>query len=253
MRSQQQQALRTGRLLLDLGHPLDLILGNPLITSEFREFVRSELQRDENITLTPARAVVADPNRADWLGVLDRSAWYYWPTLRQFLLTTKGWDGATLRSLDDSSDRILRQLEPPGKERFDIRGLVLGFVQSGKTANFGAVAAKAADSGYRLIIVLSGIDNGLRRQTNMRLKRELVGYPDNRLGAVRMPPLGVSGTSSHETTSPETFSRGLPITRHCRGHNQSCWWSRRMEPFYGVCCTGWTRLQPKCVSRYRCW
>lgn len=63
-------------------------------------------------------------------------------------------------------------------------------MQSGKTANFGAVVAKAADSGYRLIIVLSGIDNGLRRQTNMRLKRELVGYPDNRLGAVRMPPLG---------------------------------------------------------------
>lgn len=190
MSSPQQQALRTARSLLDLGYPLDLILENPLIPAEFRAFVRSELQRDENITLTPARTVSADPNRADWLGSLDRSAWYYWPTLRQFLLTTKGWDGVALRSLEDSSDPVVRQLEPPGKERFDVRGLVLGFVQSGKTANFSAVAGKAADAGYRLIIVLSGVDNGLRRQTNMRLKRELVGYPDNRPGSVRMPPVG---------------------------------------------------------------
>jgi hypothetical protein len=78
--------------------------------------------------------------------------------------------------------------------------LVLGFVQSGKTANFTAVAAKAADAGYRLVIVLSGIDKGLRRQTNIRLKKEIVGYPDNRLGAVRLPPIGKQW---HEFTSED--------------------------------------------------
>src|SRR4029077_6600826 len=119
-----------------------------------------------------------------------RSTWQYWPALRDYLLTTKGWDAATIRSLDDSSDKIVRQLASPQEERFDIRGLVLGFVQSGKTANYTAVIAKAADAGYRLVIVLSGIDNGLRRQTNIRLKKELVGYPDNRVGAVRMPEIG---------------------------------------------------------------
>ncbi|MEW6330298.1 MAG: endonuclease, partial [Pseudomonadota bacterium] len=191
MTPEQQTALRTARALLDLGYSLDIVLTNPLITPELREFVRTELQREENITLTPARILVRDQNRADWLRGLDRSAWYYWPTLRQYLLTTKGWDSSVLRSLDDSSDRILRQLEPPSTERFDIRGLVLGFVQSGKTANFTAVAAKAADAGYRLVIVLSGIDNSLRRQTNIRLKRELVGYPDNRPGSVHLPPMGL--------------------------------------------------------------
>lgn len=190
MTPEQLTALRTARALLDLGHPLDVVLSNPLITPELREFVRTELQREENITLTPARMLVRDSNRADWLGGLDRSTWHYWPMLRQYLLTTKGWDSYVLRSLDDSSDRILRQLEPPSTECFDIRGLVLGYVQSGKTANFTAVAAKAADAGYRLVIVLSGIDNSLRRQTNIRLKRELVGYPDNRPGSVRLPPVG---------------------------------------------------------------
>jgi hypothetical protein len=190
MTTEQQQALRTARAMLDLGHPLELILSSPFIPPDLRNFVRSELLRDENFPLTPARTLVADPNRPDWLRELDRSTWHYWPALRQFLLTAKGWESSALRSLDDSSDRILRQLASPSTDRFDIRGLVLGFVQSGKTANYTAVAAKAADAGYRLMIVLSGIDNGLRRQTNNRLKRELVGYPDNRPTAVRLPPMG---------------------------------------------------------------
>jgi hypothetical protein len=190
MTPEQQTALRTARSLLDIGHPLDSILASSFIPAELRDFVRAELQKDENFTLTPAKTLVADPNKADWLRDVDRSTWHYWPTLRQYLLTAKGWGAAAMRSLDDSSDRILRQLSEPSQEQFDIRGLVLGFVQSGKTANFTALAAKAADAGYRLVIVLSGIDNGLRRQTNIRLKRELVGYPDNRPGAVRLPPMG---------------------------------------------------------------
>jgi len=176
--------------MLDLGHPLELIINSPFIPPELRDFVRDELQREQSFPLTPARTLVADSNRPDWLRDLDRSTWNYWPVLRQFLLGMKGWDSSALRSLDDSSDRILRQLAAPWTGPFDIRGLVLGFVQSGKTANYTAVIAKAADAGYRLVIVLSGIDNGLRRQTNSRLKRELVGYPDNRHTAVHMPPMG---------------------------------------------------------------
>lgn len=190
MTPEQQMAVRTARSMLDLGHPLELILNSPFIQPDLRDFVRNEIQRDENFLLTPARTLTADSGRPDWLRELDRSTWYYWPALRQFLLATKGWNSSSLRSLDDSSDRILRQLVSPAVERFDIRGLVLGFVQSGKTANYTAVIAKAADAGFRLVIVLSGIDNGLRRQTNIRLKRELVGYADDRLGAVRMPPIG---------------------------------------------------------------
>lgn len=200
MTSAQQSALRTARALLDLGHPLELVLNNPLIPDSLREFVRAELRREESFTLRPARVLTADAARIDWLRALDRATWYYWPTLRQYLLTSKGWDSAAIRSLDDSSDRILRQLEPPTKDRFDVRGLVLGFVQSGKTTNFTAVIAKAVDAGYRLIIVLSGIDNGLRRQTNIRLKRELVGYPDDRPNAVRRPPMGLQW---HEFTTDD--------------------------------------------------
>lgn len=200
MTAEQTLALRTARAMIDLGHSVAAILTNGLIPVAQRAFVEEELRRDESFVLTPARTLIADRSRNDWTRTLDRSLWHYWPELRQYLITKKHWDSAALRSLEDSSDRVLRQLEAPDVDSFDIRGLVLGFVQSGKTANYTAVIAKAADAGYRLVIVLSGIDKGLRRQTNIRLKRELVGFPDDRVSAVRMPPMGFQW---HEFTTDD--------------------------------------------------
>jgi hypothetical protein len=190
MNIEHERALRTVRVMLDLGHPLDVALEQPVIPEELREVLREEIERDRNFTLVPARTITNDVAKPDWVAGLDRSLWYFWPTLRQFLLAKKGWSVAGVRSLDDSSDRILRQLSMPSDARFDVRGLVLGFVQSGKTANFTALIAKAVDAGYRLVIVLSGVDNGLRRQTNARLKKELVGFDIPRPDTVALPPLG---------------------------------------------------------------
>jgi hypothetical protein len=148
------------------------------------------LEEESNRTFERARVISATEDLHDWLVSVDRSEWYYWPTLRSYLLGNKGWSKDTVLSLDDASDRILRELKTPTTSEFDIRGLVLGYVQSGKTANFTALIAKAADAGYRLVVVLSGIDNGLRRQTQIRLNRELTGYSTNPRGAVRMPPVG---------------------------------------------------------------
>jgi hypothetical protein len=176
--------------MIDRGIPREVAIDNPAIPEEFRQEIAEALIREENITLEPARIIVATSHRDEWLRQADRSNWYYWPTLREYLLAVKGWSAAAVRSVDEITDRILGQLASPDSEQFDIRGLVLGFVQSGKTANFTALCSKAADVGYRLIVVLSGTDKGLRRQTQVRLKRELVGYSNNRPEAVRLPPLG---------------------------------------------------------------
>lgn len=208
MTPEQEVALRTARALIEVGHDIEAVLSNDLIPEALRPFVRAELDKDRNFELVPARVIVASKDRGDWLNGIDRDSWYYWPTLRQYLINKKGWQTSGVRSLDDSSDRILRQLEPPDREAFDTRGLVLGFVQSGKTANYTALIAKAADAGYRLVVVLSGIDKGLRRQTNIRLKQELVGYVDGRPGTVRLPP---TGKRWHEFTTDDLdgdFRRG---------------------------------------------
>jgi hypothetical protein len=68
-------------------------------------------------------------------------------------------------------------MKDPGQNfPFQVRGLVVGYVQSGKTANYTAVAARAVDAGYRLVIILSGIHDSLRNQTQNRLERELTGH-----------------------------------------------------------------------------
>jgi hypothetical protein len=188
------------RLLIDQGIPRDQAIENPAVPLDFRSRIRQVLERDDNIILEPAKLLLAAPRRDEWVRQLDRSTWYYWPRLREFLLGIREWPMPSVRSLDEITDRILGQLAPPTSEQFDVRGLVLGYVQSGKTANFTALTAKAADVGYRLIVVLSGTDNGLRRQTQIRLKRELVGYNDSRPGAVHLPPLG---RQWHEFTREE--------------------------------------------------
>jgi len=186
--------------MIDNGVPREVAIENPAIPENLRDFVRDALAIEETVILQPARMLVAETGRGEWLRQIDRSQWYYWPSLRDYLLVTKNWLAPSVRSLDEITNRIVGQLPPPDTEQFDIRGLVLGFVQSGKTSNFTAVIAKAADLGYRLVVVLSGTDNGLRRQTQIRLNRELVGYADDRLGAVNLPPMG---RRWHQFTSEE--------------------------------------------------
>ena len=89
-------------------------------------------------------------------------------------LKEKGWDPAAIKDIDEASTRVVSLLDPPGKAQIRTRGLVLGHVQSGKTASFTAVIAKAADVGYRFIIVLSGMNNVLRYQTQLRIDEDLI-------------------------------------------------------------------------------
>jgi Z1 domain len=114
------------------------------------------------------------------LTVTGRASWYpgprendrNWPRLKK-LIEAENWDANSLRDLDDASTKVVAHLADPHEEGFQRRGLVLGYVQSGKTTNFTAVIAKAADAGYSFFIVLSGIHNGLRQQTQDRLSEQL--------------------------------------------------------------------------------
>ncbi len=109
---------------------------------------------------------------------------YYWNSLKRFLsreLTDKytAFDaGRIVKSIDDATYKTMKLVANPARRNFSCKGLVVGYVQSGKTANFTALIAKAADAGYKLILVLSGIHSILRRQTQIRLDKELTGMND---------------------------------------------------------------------------
>lgn len=112
------------------------------------------------------------PRLALWT---DGTAWANWSRHEAYLRSLPNWKPHQIASVAEESLRIISKTIPVGRPEFQCRGLVVGYVQSGKTANFTAVAARAADVGYRLIIVLSGIHDSLRNQTQRRLNLELAG------------------------------------------------------------------------------
>ena len=71
----------------------------------------------------------------------------------------------------------MEQMEDPNRDGpWDRRGLVVGHVQFGKTANYAGLASKAADAGYKLIIILAGMHNALRQQTQRRMDRDFLDW-----------------------------------------------------------------------------
>lgn len=103
---------------------------------------------------------------------------YYWKRYKE-CLKEKDWSSKVIRDIDTVTDDILDQCGNPQISvcPWQRRGLVIGDVQSGKTAVFTGLINKAADAGYRIIIVLTGMLETLRRQTQGRLDAEFVGKP----------------------------------------------------------------------------
>lgn len=120
---------------------------------------------------TTQGAFVLRPRLKRWT---DKTIWTNWSRHQAFLQAQPKWKPHQIASVAEESLRIIAKTTPIERTNFQCRGLVVGYVQSGKTANFTAVAARAADIGYRLIIVLSGIHDSLRNQTQRRLNRELI-------------------------------------------------------------------------------
>lgn len=100
---------------------------------------------------------------------------FYWSRYR--LMLQKEWAPNVLTTLDRTTDEILDLTgNPKDDTTWKRRGLVMGDVQSGKTATYSALICKAADAGYRIVILLTGTIENLRRQTQERIDTGFVGF-----------------------------------------------------------------------------
>lgn len=93
--------------------------------------------------------------------------------LYQEKLRRQGWSHDSIQNVKKSSFEILKNLSMDTKDEGPIKGLVIGNVQSGKTANMAGLMAMAADNGFNYFIVLSGVIENLRRQTSTRLYNDM--------------------------------------------------------------------------------
>ena len=119
---------------------------------------------------------------------------FFWNRYKKYLEKNKHWNPRLTTNLGKVSDEILDLCGDPSEDHFAIKGLVIGDVQSGKTANYTAICNKAADTGYRIIIVLAGMQENLRKQTQERLDAECTG----RMSEYFLDPKAEQGIKNQE-------------------------------------------------------
>lgn len=98
---------------------------------------------------------------------------YYWNRYRDYLARTLSPE--VVKTIDIDTDVVMDNIENPNHVSFSRYGMVVGHVQSGKTGNYSGLICKAADAGYKFVVVIAGGINNLRDQTQERLNESFVG------------------------------------------------------------------------------
>lgn len=137
----------------------------------------AELEASFQTVIGSERAV----HDEDWTPWLPKKRadiqWRFWDRYRQYLRQEKNWPNVTIEKMDQTTDKVLGYLsDPQSTGAWDRRGMVVGHVQSGKTGNYLGLICKAADAGYKIIVVLAGFHKSLRSQTQIRLEEGFLGY-----------------------------------------------------------------------------
>lgn len=143
-----------------------------------RELFQREVEALVSVWQDDSDELVDDTDHIEWLNEAKAEReWPFWERYRRYLEDSKGMPPAVVRQLDRSTEKVLRQVEDPRRSgRWRRTGMVVGQVQSGKTGNYIGLACKAADAGYKLIVVLAGIHNSLRSQTQLRVDEGFLGF-----------------------------------------------------------------------------
>ena len=173
------------------------------------EIIRAaDMIRTRHDTTMGMGTLFAAESYTPWLvnrrGEID---FYYWHRYERLLQEKLSKD--VVGKLDEITDKIIDHLEDPHKDgAWERKGLVVGNVQSGKTANYTGVLCKAADAGYKVIVVLGGMLNSLRNQTQQRIDSDFLGY-----STVKKREIGASKfDNSRRPVSMTTANRDFNIT-----------------------------------------
>ena len=148
----------------------------PVRNEEFTE-IKRKLKANIVVQMDLGVLIKDKQQHRPWLSARRASLdFFFWNRYKKYLEEVKHWNPRVTGNLGRVSDEIVDYLGDPKSEvPFQRRGLILGDVQSGKTANYTAISNKAADTGYRVIIILAGTMENLRQQTQERLDAEFSG------------------------------------------------------------------------------
>ena len=174
------------------GQPLNLLMIEELVSQlceEFKDETHAELNIikkyiTDKLSAEGQRTIgeytcITDDSYKPW--ILNRkidTQLFFWN--RYAKLLRKDYESKVIQNTDDSTDFILDHLgDPESSDAFNKRGLVMGSVQMGKTLNYVGLINKAVDMGYKLIIVLAGGTEELRKQTQERIELGFIARRDD--------------------------------------------------------------------------
>lgn len=179
----KHENIRSKEMILEkINMVLSMYNTNNLIVDINIENLVRELESEYSVWNENASELVNNEDHLPWLNdkkdILRNGFWTRYET---YLEQDKKMAIDTVMKLDDLTNSILDKLEDPYRAgTWDRRGMVVGQVQSGKTSNYTGLICKAADSGYKLIIVLAGIHKSLRSQTQYRIDEGFLGRDTQR-------------------------------------------------------------------------
>lgn len=155
---------------------LDELLSLAPHLKEQRQYLLDEALAHVVTAVGKCETMVDDDEDVRWLTAEMPKTWVHWPWLKAYLATEVRRPAQVMKELDESTSEVIDLLGDPQREGiWDRRGLVVGHVQSGKTQHYTALAAKALDAGFKLVIILSGIHENLRQQTQERVEEVIIG------------------------------------------------------------------------------
>lgn len=113
-------------------------------------------------------------------------------------LSNEGFSRKTIDNIEQTCESVLAYCaNPQGNiQESKKRGLVVGDVQSGKTANYLGLINMAYDYGYKIVVLLAGTTDSLRIQTQKRTDKGVIGAKSDSIGNV-IEYIGV-GSLPHE-------------------------------------------------------
>lgn len=140
------------------------------------ENVRAEIKSEFSIKLDQG-SLIQEKGHEKWF--LDKKTLLdmkYWERYKKYLLNDKGFSVKVVNVMDDILDKLTDLLGDPSRDvAYSRRGLIIGDVQSGKTANYLGLICKAVDAGYKVVVLMTGMIEKLRKQTQMRVDEGFVG------------------------------------------------------------------------------
>ena len=159
---------------------VDEVLKMKYFINENRDILIRRVEELYTIRQDDWKSIIKEDENNPWLAEKRTSIDFvngFWGNYKQYLEEEKNYSPDVINKLDLLTDEILNNLfDPTLRIKINKKGLVVGQVQSGKTGNYTGLICKAADAGFGLIIVLAGIHNNLRSQTQLRIDESFLGF-----------------------------------------------------------------------------